>query len=1752
MENFEAWYTNLNSQVLDLISDYAGQELFCLEGDSVVLECLDDPALDFQNGYQILHAVYKVERFLSRLLSTKCNFHIVFFDENRDIASSTAHKDLYRSKYSLAREIIVQHLKHVQEKHPEIKVNRFSSAYSTEFRNYVQMYNVYFVMCHNGALRERKEATFVEASLRVICNMMALGLDVAIMNEIEWSDSKVMTRVLQASSFRRSIVATEAEECEVESIAPSTISKCLQDLQSLAKLKDENPSLAITGRDALTLAIASSLVLETEDEDMDDSEASRMVIALFLQLACLKSLSLGERRIKVRDIPNPEVYDRFLDRFCQVAAAILQAPEWQSLDYCENNYLYDLVDGRVLRSCVASVSENGMAKISSKIGDNWGKLLELFQAISKYDLPKDLFEKHNGSSELDLRMSTLCVKNDAPRMTLLPFKHNVFDKHLESVHVDVESSDDDEPIVNVVQDNKHWHNSRPIIPRRSEADKKPHTKWKNPFRFNQILSRDMDKYAASLTNSKGHMFEREVIISKKPSQGISKEKKISGTAKAIVEKNKASQAKKEASFLESWKQTLRQTQNLDVRSQIKEIRSFLEKLKDRKREVLEPEVRVFILTSLVTQYQNPRIVAGENDRNSLAREIWDEIRILRQIVNGMTQEVFQTFQKLCQKMGLSDVPQASPTQRRPLSFPFDIKNVRPQQIGAPLDFQAFQLMHCGPFMDRQTGAKEDKRVAFKPDKWQRDVLDELDKNHSIFVVAPTSAGKTFISFYAMSKVLKEDDSGVLVYVAPTKALVNQIAAEINARFEKSYPKSAEQTVWAIHTRDTRMHNPMKCQILVTVPHILQIMLLSPVNARIWAPRVKCIIFDEIHSIGQADDGLVWEQLLLLAPCRIIALSATVGNPKEFEEWLSSTQRCLGNPLKLIQYGQRYSDLRKFLYYPPKEFKFQGLSRPQAKGILESESIEGLRAVHPIASLLNKRRQMPEDLSLEPRDCYLLWKCMLKYASSKFPVPEKLSPKNAMASFIRRSDVSEWEADVKEVLSKWMTDPQSPFESVRKELGSIFSPEHNKEGSSGEKGDQSLAASPASMRALKKEELSTSVFPLLVSLHKKNALPALLFNYERTTCEQIAETTLKQLRDAENEYKKGASWQRKMTEYRQYQSLLSRQARTADKNGNGKRKQNGDQGESYPDPAENEIHPLEGFDPERPLEEFSFAGTGILTREDLQEEIETLKYRNVKDFLCEALERGIGVHHAGMNRQYRQCVERLFRAGFLRVVVATGTLALGINMPCSTVIFCGDSVFLTALNFRQAAGRAGRRGFDVLGNVIFHGIPHHKAFQLISSRLPDLNGHFPITTSLVLRLFILLHNSQESEYAVRAINSLLSQPRLYFGSAESNEKEKVLHHLRFSIEYLRRQRLLGPHGEPIELACCISHLYYTENSAFSFHALLHSGYFERLCESTRSNTENRMKTLMVVLCHLFGRKSLGHRYKTDQKSPSIVVLPTIPAEAAAVIRAHNSDILKTYTTYVATYINQHMTESERELPLSGISVTDQGNPELSRLLGAMEANKTCSPFVGLSGHDDEFESIKDLCQTVRSGVFLEEGVIPHLDIYPDGGMAPLNAYLYDFFCHENLGALEDANHVSRSEAWFLLNDFSMVLATIIVALEGYINPDKEQDPLDIMAAGDEMSAESDSDDESDEAVNESNTGETEYFNTPKKPSTPAAKDEILDNWDDMSDASESSEDESSETSSQNDQKQGSTVSVEVLNAFRQLKDEFDEKFRAIFA
>ncbi len=93
-------------------------------------------------------------------------------------------------------------------------------------------------------------------------------------------------------------------------------------------------------------------------------------------------------------------------------------------------------------------------------------------------------------------------------------------------------------------------------------------------------------------------------------------------------------------------------------------------------------------------------------------------------------------------------------------------------------------------------------------------------------------------------------------------------------------------------------------------------------------------------------------------------------------------------------------------------------------------------------------------------------------------------------------------------------------------------------------------------------------------------------------------------------------------------------------------------------------------------------------------------------LSRFLRHGVGVHHAGMLPRYRRVVERLTQRGLLTVVCGTDTLGVGINVPIRTVVltalvkYDGERMrHLTAREFHQISGRAGRAGFDTLGEVL---------------------------------------------------------------------------------------------------------------------------------------------------------------------------------------------------------------------------------------------------------------------------------------------------------------------------------------------------------------------------------------------------------------------------------------------------------------------
>ncbi|MCE2531036.1 MAG: DEAD/DEAH box helicase [Acidimicrobiia bacterium] len=127
--------------------------------------------------------------------------------------------------------------------------------------------------------------------------------------------------------------------------------------------------------------------------------------------------------------------------------------------------------------------------------------------------------------------------------------------------------------------------------------------------------------------------------------------------------------------------------------------------------------------------------------------------------------------------------------------------------------------------------------------------------------------------------------------------------------------------------------------------------------------------------------------------------------------------------------------------------------------------------------------------------------------------------------------------------------------------------------------------------------------------------------------------------------------------------------------------------------------------------------------------------------------GVAAHHAGMLPPFKEATEACFRRGLIKVVFATETLSLGINMPARTVVierltkFSGDGhELLTPLSYTQLTGRAGRRGIDDQGYAVVlwsprlrfgdvSGLVGNRTFTLISAFRPTYN----MVVNLIARL-----------------------------------------------------------------------------------------------------------------------------------------------------------------------------------------------------------------------------------------------------------------------------------------------------------------------------------------------------------------------------------------------------------------------------------
>ena len=193
--------------------------------------------------------------------------------------------------------------------------------------------------------------------------------------------------------------------------------------------------------------------------------------------------------------------------------------------------------------------------------------------------------------------------------------------------------------------------------------------------------------------------------------------------------------------------------------------------------------------------------------------------------------------------------------------------------------------------------------------------------------------------------------------------------------------------------------------------------------------------------------------------------------------------------------------------------------------------------------------------------------------------------------------------------------------------------------------------------------------------------------------------------------------------------------------------------------------------EKYAKKIQFTFTNIKEQCEIQN-IWNHKLRKYKDIYNKTIEwnelyllvtKGIGIHHSGMIPILKEIVEILYELGLVKVLLATETFAMGVNMPTKTVLFFnitkfdGNNRILRPEEYGQMAGRAGRRGLDTIGHVIIlpfnNFISENEAKKMILSPPQIITSKFSLDSIYILKNIALHDNINYDKLVEIYINTL---------------------------------------------------------------------------------------------------------------------------------------------------------------------------------------------------------------------------------------------------------------------------------------------------------------------------------------------------------------------------------------------------------------
>jgi len=418
----------------------------------------------------------------------------------------------HRSRYLLARSIIKRHLAvHLPDSNLNLAVNVFPSLNSPEFQDYLRISPIHFVMTHDGSQRSitsvpvtktldtdenpvNDDDHWTKILLRgMIWAFNTHKLNVALINRIEFRDSKVFTMIVEsftppsklkltmATKFVLEIADTKKILEESRQPTPSSIESTFGD-KDLEEVSEAFSEEDLTEKDCLAVYGVSKILKQQECDVF-------LASAFILHIVIIKHIPLSKRRLPLItfDADFEEQIDSFLASTSEVFRSAVDSEKWNELMASEEFDCdsIDLVDGRLFRAVMQAMCENSLHGVVPRTAQpDWALLAGLVVQLSNKELSLA------GSVEPAFSKSTAekgDFENRVEDLVVLPFTNTVFDKHLECIHVKTDSSLEVRfGAMKIYRETSHWHNhKKPLNPKHLPAQKV--SKWRYVNRFSGFI-----------------------------------------------------------------------------------------------------------------------------------------------------------------------------------------------------------------------------------------------------------------------------------------------------------------------------------------------------------------------------------------------------------------------------------------------------------------------------------------------------------------------------------------------------------------------------------------------------------------------------------------------------------------------------------------------------------------------------------------------------------------------------------------------------------------------------------------------------------------------------------------------------------------------------------------------------------------------------------------------------------------------------------------------------------------------------------------------------------------------------------------------------------------------------------------------------------------------------------------------------------------------------------------------------------------